>query len=78
MTTENIQKYMSCPPNVLCNVCSSPRYMAPEVLALAPGHAANINAVTDQQVLPPCGPKVDVWSLGIILVEAILVSVRCG
>ncbi|KAI0219641.1 TBC domain-containing protein kinase-like protein [Lamellibrachia satsuma] len=54
----------------------SPRYMAPEVLALAPGHAANINAATDQQVLPPCGPKVDVWSLGIILVEAILVSVR--
>ena len=54
--------------------------MAPEVLALGPGPTAlspgltaSIN--TDLECRPPtCGSKVDVWSLGVILVEAVLVS----
>ncbi|KAK2182138.1 hypothetical protein NP493_365g01028 [Ridgeia piscesae] len=56
----------------------SPCYMAPEVLALGPGPTAlspglTASNNTDPECRPPtCGSKVDVWSLGVILVEAVL------
>ena len=55
----------------------NPKYLAPEVLCQGPETLMQLFPKSDEPPLvshPPSGPKVDVWSLGIILLEAYWVS----
>ena len=54
-------------------VISLPKYMAPEVVA--EGHVKIVNLTTGMKEFIPSGPKVDIWSLGLILIEAFTVSI---
>lgn len=59
-----------------CSLYSHPRYMAPEVLT--PGPILPTNGDTPTTPLPPkttnlsSGPKGDVWSLGMVILELCL------
>ncbi|KAL5012862.1 hypothetical protein ScPMuIL_011413 [Solemya velum] len=46
-----------------------PQYMAPETLC---GGPVQVEEYTDKPIQPPCGPKVDIWTLGLVLVEVIM------
>jgi TBC domain-containing protein kinase-like protein len=54
-----------------------PKYLAPEVLCQGPVCLTELCPRSDEPrrvIQPPSGPKVDVWALGLILIEAYLVG----
>ena len=50
-----------------------PQYLSPEVLCECPVQYDE-HSESEPAVLTPSGPKSDVWSLGLILLEALTVS----
>lgn len=51
----------------------SPHYMAPEVLCSGP---VDVDEESETCIQPTTGPKADIWSLGIVLLQLILVGIR--
>ena len=50
----------------------SPNYMAPEVLCSGP---VDVDEESEKCIQPITGPKADTWSLGMVLLQLILVGV---
>ena len=59
---------------IRCGVIRSPVYMAPEVLCCVPKVLHDGTAVNS--AMRSLGPTCDTWSLGIILIQLVMVSVR--
>lgn len=55
------------------SVCRHPQYLSPEVLCEYPVQYDE-HSESEPSVLTPTGPKSDVWSLGLILLEVLTVS----
>lgn len=58
----------------LYSVCRHPQYLSPEVLCEYPVQYDE-HSESEPSVLTPTGPKSDVWSLGLILLEVLTVSI---
>lgn len=56
------------------SVCRHPQYLSPEVLCEYPVQYDE-HSESEPSVLTPTGPKSDVWSLGLILLEVLTVSI---
>lgn len=59
--------------DICFNIYRLPQYMPPEVLCEGP-EETDEHGESEPSVSDPCGPKTDVWSLGLILLEVFTVS----
>lgn len=57
------------------SVFRHPQYLSPEVLCEYPVQYDE-HSESEPSVLTPTGPKSDVWSLGLILLEVLTVSIH--